>query len=53
MDLTLPKTRNGWIALIVGACIAIAFLYFATNVFKAMPSRFRLKMRGTKDIFFR
>jgi hypothetical protein len=51
MDLPLPKTRTGWIALIIGTCIVIAFLYFATNVFKGHAIEVSVENAGTKDIF--
>jgi hypothetical protein len=51
MELSLPKTRNGWIALGVSAAIIAAFLYFFTPVFRGHAVEVSLENASGVPIF--
>jgi hypothetical protein len=51
MELSLPKTRAGWIALGIAVAAVLAFLLFATHVFDGHAVEISVQNAGASEIF--
>jgi hypothetical protein len=51
VDISLPKTRAGWIALAVVSAVVIVFLFFFTKVFQGHAVEVSVQNASTNDIF--